>query len=154
MFHSFHGVTFRNIPKFKDRANWSRDTFQPMRRRAFVYRQANKNIAPVIKNFQNRRGKSTCFGPRNSKFVCQSSRLSTIPTFNMMKVNRYDNRGKISTTSEKSVNRKNNRYLFTYLENRPKSRLYIALFKRRNKPQNVLNISRDTSNMASDTLST
>ena len=26
--------------------------------------------------------------------------------------------------------------------------------KRRNKPQNVLNISRDTSNMASDTLST
>ena len=55
---------------------------------------------------------------------------------------------------KKSVNRKNNRYLFTYLENRPKSRLYIALFKRRNKPQNVLNISRDTSNMASDTLST
>ena len=51
-----------------------------------------------------------------------------------------------------SVNRKNNRYLFTYLENRPKSRLCIALFKRRNKPQNVLNISRDTSNMASDTL--
>ena len=34
---------------------------------------------------------------------------------------------------EKSVNRKNNRYFFTYL---------------------VLNISRDTSNMASDTLST
>ena len=31
---------------------------------------------------------------------------------------------------------------------------YIALFKKRNKPQNVLNISRDTSNMASDTLST
>ena len=55
---------------------------------------------------------------------------------------------------KKSVNRKNNRYLFTYLENRPKCRLYIALFKRRNKPQNVLNISRDTSNMASDTLST
>ena len=47
---------------------------------------------------------------------------------------------------KKSVNRKNNRYLFTYLENRPKSRLYIALFKRRNKPQNVLNVSRDTSN--------
>ena len=40
---------------------------------------------------------------------------------------------------KKSVNRKNNRYLFTYLENRPKSLLYIALFKRRNKPQNVLN---------------
>ena len=30
---------------------------------------------------------------------------------------------------KKSVNRKNNRYLFTYLENRPKSRPYIALFK-------------------------
>ena len=55
---------------------------------------------------------------------------------------------------ENSVNRKNNRYLFTYLENRPKFCLYIALFKRRNKPQNVLNISQDTSNMASDTLST
>ena len=55
---------------------------------------------------------------------------------------------------KKSVNRKNNRYLFTYLENRPKSRLYIALFKRRNKPQNVLNISRDSSNMACDMLST
>ena len=55
---------------------------------------------------------------------------------------------------ENSVNRKNNRYLFTYLENLPKFRLYIALFKRRNKPQNVLNISQDTSNMASDTLST
>ena len=57
---------------------------------------------------------------------------------------------------KKSVNRKNNGYLFTYLENRPKSRLYIALFKRRNtcKPQNVLNMSRDTFNIASDTLST
>ena len=45
--------TVRNIPKFKDRANWSRDTFQPMRRRACVYQQTNQNIAPVIKNFQN-----------------------------------------------------------------------------------------------------
>ena len=35
-----------NIPKFKDRANWSRDTFQPMRRRACVYQQTNQNIAP------------------------------------------------------------------------------------------------------------
>ena len=43
----------RNIPKFKDRANWSRNTFQPMRRRACVYQQTNQNIAPVIKNFQN-----------------------------------------------------------------------------------------------------
>ena len=31
----------------------SRDTFQPMRRRACVYQQTNQNIAPVIKNFQN-----------------------------------------------------------------------------------------------------
>ena len=44
-------------------------------------------------------GKRTCFGPRNSKLVYQNSRLSTIPTFNMIKVNRYDNRGKISRTS-------------------------------------------------------
>ena len=50
---------------------------------------------------------------------------------------------------KKSVNRK-----IIDLENRPKSRLYIVLFKRRNKPQNVRNISRDTSNMASNTLST
>ena len=46
-------LTVRDIPKFKDRANWSRDTFQPMRRRACVYQQTNQNIAPVIKNFQN-----------------------------------------------------------------------------------------------------
>ena len=45
--------TVRNIPKFKDRASWSRDTFQPMRRRACVYQQTNQNIAPMIKNFQN-----------------------------------------------------------------------------------------------------
>ena len=43
----------RNIPKFKDRANWSCDTFQPMRRRACVYQQTNQNIAAVIKYFQN-----------------------------------------------------------------------------------------------------
>ena len=43
--------------------------------------------------------KRTCFGPRNSKIVYQNSRLSTIPTFNMIKANRYDNRGKISRTS-------------------------------------------------------
>ena len=41
------------LPNIKDRANWSRDTFQPMRRRACVYQQTNQNIAPVIKNFQN-----------------------------------------------------------------------------------------------------
>ena len=46
-------VPVRNIPKFKDRANWSCDTFQPMRRRPCVYQQTNQNIVPVIKNFQN-----------------------------------------------------------------------------------------------------
>ena len=46
-------LAVRNIPKFKDRTNWSRDTFQPMRRRACVYQQTNQNIAPVIKIFQN-----------------------------------------------------------------------------------------------------
>ena len=44
-------------------------------------------------------GKRTCFGPPNSNLVYQNSRLSTIPTFNMIKVNRYENRGKISRTS-------------------------------------------------------
>ena len=46
-------LAVRNIPKFKNRANWSRDTFQPMRRRACVYQQTIQNIAPVIKYFQN-----------------------------------------------------------------------------------------------------
>ena len=44
-------------------------------------------------------GKRTFFGPRNSKIVFQNSRLSTASTFNMTKVNRYDNREKISRTS-------------------------------------------------------
>ena len=43
----------QNIPKFKDRANWSRDIFQPMRSRACVYQNTNQNIAPVIKDFHN-----------------------------------------------------------------------------------------------------
>ena len=43
--------TVWNIPKFKDRANWSHDTFRPMRRHPCVYQQTNQNIAPVIKNF-------------------------------------------------------------------------------------------------------
>ena len=40
-------LAVRDIHIFKDRASWSRDTFQPMRRRA------NQNIASVIKNFHN-----------------------------------------------------------------------------------------------------
>ena len=46
-------LSVRNIPIIKDRAKWSRDTFQPMRRRACVYQQTNQNIAAVIKYFQN-----------------------------------------------------------------------------------------------------
>ena len=49
----YYGITdtfsVRNIPKFKDRANWSCYTFQPMKRRACVYQQTNQNIAAVIK---------------------------------------------------------------------------------------------------------
>ena len=67
-------------------------------------------------------GKRTCFGPRNSKIVYQNFRLSTIPTFNVIRVNQYDSQGKkYLELCKKSVNRKNNGYLFTYLENRPKS---------------------------------
>ena len=75
-------------------------------------------------------GKRTCFGPRNSKIVYQKSRLSTIPTFNMIQVNHMKIEEKYLELRKKSVNRKNNRYLFTYLESRPKSLLFIALFKR------------------------
>ena len=46
-------------------------------------------------------GKRRCFGPRNSKIVYQKSRLSTIPTFNMIKANPSDNRGKMSRTSQR-----------------------------------------------------
>ena len=72
----------------------------------------------------------SCVGPRNSKIVYQNSRLSTIPTFNMIKVNDNVNdmtiEEKYQELRKKAVNRKNNRYLFTYmyLENRPKSRLH------------------------------
>ena len=44
-------------------------------------------------------GTRTCFGQRNSKIVYQNSRLFTIPTFKMIRVNRYDDRGKIYRTS-------------------------------------------------------
>ena len=61
-------------------------------------------------------GKRTCFGPRNSKIVYQNSRLSTIPTFNMIKIIDMTIEEKYIELRKKSVNRKNNRYLFTYLE--------------------------------------
>ena len=55
---------------------------------------------------------------------------------------------------KKYVNRKNDTCSPTLKTDQNLAYIYIALFKRRNKPQNLLNISRDTSNMASDTLST
>ena len=88
-------------------------------------------------------GTRTCFGPRNSKIVYQNSRLSTIPTFNMIKVNRK--------LHKKSVNRKIIDTSSPTLKT-DQNFAYIALFKRRQKP--VMNNSRDTSNIVSDTLST
>ena len=46
----------RNIPKFKDRASWSRDTFQPMRRRACVYQQSNQTSPQCSKIFKTTDG--------------------------------------------------------------------------------------------------
>ena len=66
----------RNIPKFKDRANWSRDTVQPMRRRACVY----QNIDPVIKNFHKSGRSRTDF---NTSLQC-SSRFHIISKKNLM----------------------------------------------------------------------
>ena len=43
-------------------------------------------------------GMHTCFGPQNSNIVYQNFRLSTIPTFNMIRVNQYESQGKISRT--------------------------------------------------------
>ena len=48
---NFIVLSVRNIPKRRDRANWSRDTVQPMRRRAFVY----QNIDQMLKMFSQRR---------------------------------------------------------------------------------------------------
>ena len=63
--------------------------------------KARTNVKKVITRFCEKpgSGKRVCFGPGNSKIVYQNSRLSTIPTFNMIKVKRYDNQGKISRTS-------------------------------------------------------
>ena len=63
--------------------------------------KARTNVKKVITRLCEKlgSGKRMCFEPRNSKIVYQNSRLSTIPTFNMIKVNRYDNRGKIFRTS-------------------------------------------------------
>ena len=49
--------------------------------------------------WETREWKTYVFWTSEFILVYQNSRLSTIPTFNMIKVNRYDNRGKISRTS-------------------------------------------------------
>ena len=83
-------------------------------------------LSPQIRLRETREW-NTYFGLGNSKIVYQNSTLFTIPIFNMIKVNRYGNQRKYLELREKSVNPKNNRYLFTYLENRPKSRLHHVL---------------------------
>ena len=79
---------------------------------------AKKSDNTALSCLRETREWNMCFGPRNSKIVYQNSRLSTIPTFNMIK-------GVIDITLEekylelhqKSVNSKQNRCLFTYLKN-------------------------------------
>ena len=97
---------------------------------AFVLAKARANAKKSNNTalWETSERKTYLFGPRNSKTVHQNSRLSTIPTFNMTKVNRYDNRGKYLELRKKYLNRKNNRYryLFTYLENRAKNLAYAS----------------------------
>ena len=79
---------------------------------------AKKSDNTALSCLRETREWNMCFGPRNSKIVYQNSRLSTIPTFNMIK-------GVIDMTIEKkylehhqkSVNSKHNRCLSTCLEN-------------------------------------
>ena len=52
------------------------------------------------------RERKRCFKPWNSKIVYQNSRLATIPTFNMIKVYRYDTGEKYLELHQKSVNPK------------------------------------------------
>ena len=51
-------LSVRNIPKFKDRANWSCGTFQQMRKHVCVYQNTNQNINMLIKNFHNSVGEN------------------------------------------------------------------------------------------------
>ena len=66
-----------------------------------VVLKAHTNAKKVTTQLCEKPGsrKRTCFEPWTSKIVYQHSRLSTILTFSVMKVNRYDHRGKISRTS-------------------------------------------------------
>ena len=73
--------------------------------------------------------------------VYQNSRLSTIPTFNMIKVNQYDNQGKISRTWSKICESKKIIDTCSPALKTDQNIACIALFKLRNKPQNVLNIN-------------
>ena len=77
-----------------------------------------KSDYTALSSLRETREWNTCFGPRNSKIVYQNSRLSTIPTFNMIKgVIDMTIEGKNLELQQKSVNSKHNRYLFTCLEN-------------------------------------
>ena len=53
-----YNISVRNIPKFNDRANWSRDTFQPMRRRACVYSKHKSKHHPSDQKFSQQRTES------------------------------------------------------------------------------------------------
>ena len=75
------------------------------------------------------------------KIVYQNSRLSTIPTFNMIKVNQYDNQGKISRTWSKICESKKIIDTCSPALKTDQNIACIASFKLRNKPQNVLNIN-------------
>ena len=112
---------------------------------------AKKSDNTALPCLRETREWNTCFGHRNSKIVYQNSMLSTIPIFNMIKVKRYGNQGKISRTSSKSVNPKTKIDTGSPTLTTDQNLACITSFKRRNKPQNVLNISRGTSFMASDT---
>ena len=58
------------------------------RKKAKARINAKKGNYKALPCLRETREWNTCLGPRNSKIVCQTSRLSTIPTFNMVKVNR------------------------------------------------------------------
>ena len=53
-----YNISVRNIPKFNDRANWSRDTFQPTRRRACVYSKHKSKHHPSDQKFSQQRTES------------------------------------------------------------------------------------------------
>ena len=94
------------------------DRLTSKRKTATAHINAKKSDNTALPCLRETREWNTCFGPRNSKIVYQNSRLSTIPTFNMIK-------GVIDMTIEekylehhqKSVNSRHNRCLFTCLEN-------------------------------------